>query len=510
MKMNKRIYAICEKGIQVISGCVLLFLVIINFVFSSRVDYQSELVSIEKNGILEFVIASLFLGIFFSISCMAEKINEKVLFIVLAMVFVMAGIGLIVNADGMLRSDPLYAYQTAVELRGGDYSSMEKGGYIFYFPHQLGIITYERILLLFSSNTKFLFFCNLLEMIGINFFLWRLTDVLFRHNHIANVNVIIFSFAFLPQFFFILFAYGLLPGLFCLMAAFLWAAVFMDSGKKKYLILMTVFSCMAVFLKENYLIGIIALAIWLVLEALRHSRYRLMIAALLLIPCCMLSVKAMQGVYELESGMKMGKGVPALLYIGMGVNPHNEMLGPGWFDGSNWSYFTQCDQDSAAAAERAKELLQTYWGQMCEEPLQTVRFFIKKNVSVWCEPMYQSVWSGPLESCNQRMNTSFLQSLYRGEKVEHIIYQYMKGYVLIVLIMSFVFLLKDWKLNKGTTLLLLCNIGGFLFHIFWEGKSQYTYPYVFVLLPLCAYMLAKFSAYWSERRSDNEEDICSP
>lgn len=497
--MKIKIYSICEKGIRVISGCIMLFLITVNFLFSSHVDYQSERVHIEKNGVLVFIITLLLFGGFLIISCMAEKIKEEVLFVALTLIFLMAGLCLIANADGTLRADPLYAYQTAIKLKEGDYSSFMKDGYLFYFPHQLGLITYDRILLFFSSKTKFVFFCNLLEMIGVDFFLWRLTDFLFGHNHVANVNVIIFSFMFLPQLFFILFAYGLLPGFFCLMAAFFWAVVFVDKGKKKYLVVMTLFSCLAVFLKENYLIGIIALTIWLFLELMKSRRYRLMIAVLLLIPCCLLFVRAVKGIYELENGIKMGKGVPALLYICMGVNINNEMLGPGWFDGTNWSYFTQCDQDSQAATELAKGMLHTYLGQMCEEPLRAAKFLLKKNVSVWCEPMYQSVWSGPLEFCDQNVNTGFLQSLYRGEKVEHIVYQYMKGNVLIILIMSFLFVVKEWKKNQGTTLLLLYNTGGFLFHMFWEGKSQYVYPYIFVLLPLCAYMLAKLSAGQSRR-----------
>lgn len=500
--MKIRIYLMCENVIRVISGGVLLFLIIMNFLFSSHVDYQSERVNIEKNSVWIIVITLIFLSGFFIISCMAEKLDEKIVFIALTAIFMMAGVYLIANADGTLRSDPLYVYQTAVELNKGNYSSFIKGGYLYYFPHQLGMVTYERILLLFSSDTKFLFFCNLMEMIGINFFLWRITNSLFRSNHVANVNVIIFSFAFLPQFFFILFGYGLLPGFFCLMAAFFWAVDFMNNGKKKCLIAMTMFSCLAIFLKENYLIGIIALTIWLFLEFMKSKRYRMMIAVLLLIPCCVLSVRVVKSIYELERGMEMGKGVPAMLYINMGVNINNEMLGPGWFDGTNWSYFTECDQDSQAAEELAKSMLHTYWGQMCDEPFHAVKFFIKKNVSIWCEPMYQSVWSGPLESCSQYMNTRFFQSLYRGEEAEHITYQYMKGYVLVILCMSFLFLVKEWKRNSGMELLLLYNTGGFLFHIFWEGKSQYIYPYMFVLIPLCAYMLARLSACWSNGMED--------
>lgn len=35
--------------------------------------------------------------------------------------------------------------------------------------------------------------------------------------------------------------------------------------------------------------------------------------------------------------------------------------------------------------------------------------------------------------------------------------------------------------------------GGFLLHIIWEAKSQYVYPYVFILLPCCAKEMALLS-----------------
>lgn len=33
-------------------------------------------------------------------------------------------------------------------------------------------------------------------------------------------------------------------------------------------------------------------------------------------------------------------------------------------------------------------------------------------------------------------------------------------------------------------------IGGFLFHIFWEGKSQYIYQYLLVLVPFASCTLS--------------------
>lgn len=36
----------------------------------------------------------------------------------------------------------------------------------------------------------------------------------------------------------------------------------------------------------------------------------------------------------------------------------------------------------------------------------------------------------------------------------------------------------------GAAVLPLTFIGGFIFHLFWEGKCQYTLPYFMLLLPL--------------------------
>ncbi len=177
-----KIYFFCENTIRVISCCILFFLAAANFIFSSYVENGTERVSIETNEFTFFLAAIVCFGIFFSFSCIAGKISEKALFAAGSSAILLAGIVLIINADELLRFDQLYVYETAMELLEKDYSSVLKGGYLSYFPHQLGMVTYERVLGLFSRSTKVIFFFNLLEVIGINFYLWRLTDLFFKHD----------------------------------------------------------------------------------------------------------------------------------------------------------------------------------------------------------------------------------------------------------------------------------------------------------------------------------------
>ena len=82
-------------------------------------------------------------------------------------------------------------------------------------PHQLGLVSFERLILtLFGeANVKVFFILNLLMAIADNFFLWKITQRLFKKESISKL-VILLSFVFFSHLFNILFVYGLTYGLF--------------------------------------------------------------------------------------------------------------------------------------------------------------------------------------------------------------------------------------------------------------------------------------------------------
>ncbi|MBQ3223039.1 MAG: hypothetical protein IJB41_05450, partial [Clostridia bacterium] len=48
--------------------------------------------------------------------------------------------------------------------------------------------------------------------------------------------------------------------------------------------------------------------------------------------------------------------------------------------------------------------------------------------------------------------------------------------------------------NAAAMVLPVAVIGGFLFHTLMEAKSQYIYPYMIYMIPLCALGLTKIAA----------------
>lgn len=52
---------------------------------------------------------------------------------------------------------------------------------------------------------------------------------------------------------------------------------------------------------------------------------------------------------------------------------------------------------------------------------------------------------------------------------------------------------KTGKINDFVVIALLFLTGGFLFHTFWETKSQYVWQYISLLIPLASFEINELS-----------------
>ena len=57
----------------------------------------------------------------------------------------------------------------------------------------------------------------------------------------------------------------------------------------------------------------------------------------------------------------------------------------------------------------------------------------------------------------------------------------------IILLSAFSYFLLNWKnININSLILGIVFVGGFIFHMFWEAKCQYTITYFWLLIPYAA------------------------
>ena len=89
----------------------------------------------------------------------------------------------------------------------------------------------------------------------------------------------------------------------------------------------------------------------------------------------------------------------------------------GWYNGYVWDVCEEADCDAALATQTSKDVIAERLTTFKEDPAYAARFFYEKIRTTWSEPLFQSVWSGPMESEGQTVSGIILQNLYRGNRV---------------------------------------------------------------------------------------------
>ncbi len=502
-----------------VSLCFLAVLTVLQLISTASVAYdQSEKVKIAAvNPLGTAAISALILlllgGILTAIGKGTPRLGkrggfgvktERRLFAFFCGLTMVAGVALIFGVGEGLREDPLHVYESAVQLSMRENLTLMPGGYLFHKAHQLGLVTYERMLGLITFDVRFIFFLNLLFVNGINFLSYKMADMVFDHNQRVNLLTICLSYLFVPQFFFVVFAYGLVPGFFFLLLALYLIEKYFRDEKKRYLVAVVLSLSVATLLKSNYLIGAIVVAILCVLQTLRTKKLKALLVAVMAVVLPICCLKLLPLVYEARTGIPAVEGEPMITYVAMGVNPMNEGAGPGWYDGSNYNWYKNAEYDRARTIERAEECLRNCVTVYRTEPVRTAKFFVRKTISQWCEPLFQSVWSGHLEALGQQAEHPALRPLFLGEGAEPLLRLWMRGMLFLIYLSAFLFLWNKGKEAHGLEYAFLFFIGGFLFHLVWEAKSQYIYPYVFVMIPGCAYLLSDFAEKMKSRKKSKQ------
>lgn len=82
----------------------------------------------------------------------------------------------------------------------------------------------------------------------------------------------------------------------------------------------------------------------------------------------------------------------------------------------------------------------------------------------------------------------------------------MKVFQVFVYVFSVVFAVDVYKKKKEILMIIpVAFIGGTLFHMIWEAKSRYVFPYFVFLIPLAAYGLIIVRDKITEYRKNKEE-----
>ena len=222
MKTNRISFYICKFS-YIISGIIFILMFFLCAVNKIVVTNNSgEYVNFYIHKYNYFFSAALIIALVLFLKHMLSNIKANMLFAIFSAVYIVVGIYLIVNVEPVLKADAAVVFDISRALNANNYSVFDLGGYLSRHPHQLGLSVYESLLLKIYDSVYTVYIANLIHTLLINYFLMKITDILFDKNETVNKYVMIFSFLFLPQLLFVVFPYGHTAGLsFMLIAAYM-------------------------------------------------------------------------------------------------------------------------------------------------------------------------------------------------------------------------------------------------------------------------------------------------
>lgn len=399
-------------------------------------------------------------------------------------------------------ADQYYVLNAARGLRNGDYSAFRYNGYIAKYTNQIGLLFIEYLAGFLVGDYNYLFW-QLLNVVMIVFTYKMFSDILglLKLPRIASILTIILGILFFPWTLYSVFIYGNVAGLFFASAAFKYTMFFInecennDNFRISYIVITAVSMMMSVMVKNNYLIFMIALILYTIAETLRHKNIQI-----ILITCAVIAGFAIQAVVpklvvEKISGCSLGSGASSWTWIAMGLHPSDSnVYADGWYSGRIAAFYENNDYDTKKEAEASKAEIKGYIDTYKSDHKAFTSFLSKKVASQWNNPDFQCFWITNVRSSDIEKSPIISDILSLKGSTPFIAFLNIMQSIILFGSMLYALDALIGGAFASSTVLPLTFIGGFIFHLFWEGKCQYTLPYFMLLLPLSItgfYIMAK-------------------
>lgn len=404
------------------------------------------------------------------------------------------GVWWVISAKALPGADSLRIISATQEAIKGNMNAMMDTFYFRTYPFQTGYMLFaEGFLRLFGSNQLTLFqLFNVLFVAAAEIAMLLIAKELFQDPRVELLTAILLGLCIQPMLL-STFLYGTLPG----MSLAIWSMYFVIRAmtKKKLMPLLpaVLLIALAILIKKNFWIVLMAESILLVLFALREKKWLISVfVAAAVALSCVLPV-ATQKFYEGRVGEPFGKGTPQMAWLVTGFR--DSSLCAGWYNGytnnilknNNYDYDVTLAQCKADFAERVEIF--------ASRPIYFGSFFYHKITSQWNEPAYQSIWSSATHDRSGEIS-AFVRSLSKGEASDAInaYFNQLMQFVYVAMTISFFVLLrKKDERSEARMIVPVILIGAALYHAIFEAKAQYAIIYVPMMLPYAAFGMKALS-----------------
>ena len=184
----------------------------------------------------------------------------------------------------------------------------------------------------------------------------------------------------------------------------------------------------------------------------------------------------------------MRENVSIISRLTMGLQ--ESWMGAGWYNNYLDQFFpaeVTSDMEKEIAIADLKDRIK----EMQNDPDMTISFFGRKAASQWLEPTYGTLNYGYVHGYYwpDHEQASWVKEIFDQDgQLRLMLEGFMKAWQQAMYMLVAVGLWRGWRKADHTAQLVLplVVLGGFLYHMIFEAKSQYIYVYMMYLVPLAA------------------------
>lgn len=357
------------------------------------------------------------------------------------------------------------------------------GSYYDLYPLQYSIIIFMYgLVCLFNNSTYLIFQLINIFSLGLSFYCIYKTMEIYCENKELPKYIMLMLILFLPFSMYITFVYGNLIGFSFASLAIWLQAKYLKTEKIGYIIGMVISITIAIFVKTNYSITLIAMILLFLAEVVLKKKIKYLISVALLIICYLIITPTTNHIMKnITGGLEISSGTPSLSWIAMGMQEGN--CAPGWINRYNITVYQYNDFNTEKAKQASNENIKQSLNNFKNNPDYALKFYSGKIASQWNNPTFQCIWINQGRKPKDKYSP-LEKSVLDDGVLSKVITQYSNLLQTIILFGTVLYIVIDYKKIKLPELIFaIIFIGGFIFHIIWEAKCQYTLPYFVLIIP---------------------------
>lgn len=467
------------------------------FLYGDSPVMQSQKLGIFILLILTLVILSLFL---YRLGLKLNRFSKKIVLPVSLLISFVIQLAVLFIFTRLPSADSQTVLSIAMNmLYNNDYSSLQTGGYLYMFPHNLSTALYLKALLsIFPDNYLVLKFFNILFCLVTTLMIYLIYKEVNYKSAENDYGILIFAETFIPSVLMNNYIYNDVIATAFLTAAVYFTIKFAKGNSLKYSIISALLLAAGNYFRNVGIIMLIAAIIYILLYnrqiGIKKAAVAIFIMSLLFnVPNVAQNAVLQSTNIVSESVTK--NSAPVYMWLNMGISTDRY----GYWDNmkSYNIYQRQANYNKEKSTELFKEAINKKLSGMTFTDL--IKMYYNKIIWTWTEGTYQietyGIGNNASSSSNRGITersysyTTFATDLFKGDSI------YRSGllwllYVMNFLMYCFIFIrvLMGIKFKRFDEVFLVLIILGFIgFYILWEIKSRYLFP-VYPLLIILSYM----------------------